>query len=253
MVGGGPSGVEFAAELHDFLKDDVTRLYPNIDPAQIKITLFDLLPHVLQMFDKSLIKYTEDTLRREGIALRTSTSVTEVRPKSMVVRNPDKSVEEIPYGTMVWVAGTMRRPLVAALGDQLEHKDRRGLEVTPHLMVAGASNIWGVGDCAVSGSPPTAQVANQEGRYLGGLLNGLADVDPAALKTPAAAGFAAKVGELDTFDYAHKGSFACKISRRRSPGTRISYLLAVNRSVCSDVICRDAGRSAQLQGDRNLT
>ena len=69
-------------------------------------------------------------------------------------------------------------------------------------------SIWGVGDCAVSGSPPTAQVANQEGRYLGGLLNGLAAADPAALKTPAAAGLAATVGELDTFDYAHKGSFA---------------------------------------------
>ena len=30
VVGGGPTGVEFAAELHDFLREDVPRLYPAL-------------------------------------------------------------------------------------------------------------------------------------------------------------------------------------------------------------------------------
>ena len=30
VVGGGPTGVEFAAEVHDFLKEDVPKLYPSV-------------------------------------------------------------------------------------------------------------------------------------------------------------------------------------------------------------------------------
>ena len=30
VVGGGPTGVELAAELHDFVKEDVARLMPHL-------------------------------------------------------------------------------------------------------------------------------------------------------------------------------------------------------------------------------
>jgi hypothetical protein len=54
-VGGGPSGVEFSAELHDFLKDDAPALFPNLPIDMMKISLFDVLPHVLGMFDAKLV------------------------------------------------------------------------------------------------------------------------------------------------------------------------------------------------------
>ena len=38
VVGGGPTGVEFAAELHDFLKDDMPRLYPKLS-GKLSITV----------------------------------------------------------------------------------------------------------------------------------------------------------------------------------------------------------------------
>ncbi len=38
VVGGGPTGVEFAAELHDFLTEDMPRLYPKLQ-GKISITL----------------------------------------------------------------------------------------------------------------------------------------------------------------------------------------------------------------------
>ena len=37
VIGGGPTSVEFAAELHDFIKSDVKKLYPNIHTDEIKI------------------------------------------------------------------------------------------------------------------------------------------------------------------------------------------------------------------------
>lgn len=55
-VGGGPTGVEYAAELHDFLLEDLTQWYPEI-AGKIKITLVEALPSVLPMFSKvSLIR-----------------------------------------------------------------------------------------------------------------------------------------------------------------------------------------------------
>lgn len=54
VVGGGPSGVEFAAELHDFLKDDLATWYPDISD-KIRITLVEALPNVLPMFSKQLM------------------------------------------------------------------------------------------------------------------------------------------------------------------------------------------------------
>jgi NADH dehydrogenase FAD-containing subunit len=50
VVGGGPTGVEFAAELHDFIHQDVRRLYPNLADF-FSISLYDVAPHILGSFD----------------------------------------------------------------------------------------------------------------------------------------------------------------------------------------------------------
>ena len=53
--GGGPTGVEFAAELHDLLHTEIKRHYPTL--AQMaKITLYDVAPNILGSFDRSLAK-----------------------------------------------------------------------------------------------------------------------------------------------------------------------------------------------------
>lgn len=51
----------------------------------------------------------------------------------------------------------------------------KALVVDDHLRVKGCSNMFALGDCAQSGLPATAQVASQQGRYLGRLLNAVAD------------------------------------------------------------------------------
>lgn len=48
VVGGGPTGVEFAAELHDFVTEDLAKLYPSVKD-QAKITLLEAGDHILNM------------------------------------------------------------------------------------------------------------------------------------------------------------------------------------------------------------
>lgn len=48
VVGGGPTGVEFAAELHDFVNDDLVKLYPAAKDF-VQITLLEAADHILNM------------------------------------------------------------------------------------------------------------------------------------------------------------------------------------------------------------
>lgn len=46
IVGGGPTGVEFAAELHDYIQEDLINLYPTIKDL-VRITLIQSGDHIL--------------------------------------------------------------------------------------------------------------------------------------------------------------------------------------------------------------
>lgn len=46
IVGGGPTGVEFSAELHDFLEEDLFKLYPGVKDF-VKITVIQSGDHIL--------------------------------------------------------------------------------------------------------------------------------------------------------------------------------------------------------------
>lgn len=49
VVGGGPTGVEFAAELHDYVYDDLVKLYPQ-SKDYVNITLIEAGDHILNMY-----------------------------------------------------------------------------------------------------------------------------------------------------------------------------------------------------------
>ncbi|KAI0975994.1 hypothetical protein F4678DRAFT_209808 [Xylaria arbuscula] len=179
VVGGGPTGVEFAGELRDFFDEDIKKLIPEISP-RFKVTLIEALPTVLPMFSKQLIDYTESTFKEEHIEIKTKTMVKRVTDKTVEaqVTNPDgsKSTITIPYGLLVWATGNALRPLIKDLLSQIpaQKDSRRGLAVNEYLVVQGAQDIWAVGDCAVAGYAPTAQVAAQEGNFLARLFNNMA-------------------------------------------------------------------------------
>jgi NADH dehydrogenase FAD-containing subunit len=101
VVGGGPTGVELSGELHDFLEEDLKSWYPEL-AGKVRITLVEALPSVLPMFSKQLIDYTQSTFKKSKIDILTKTMVKEVKEKSVILQMPDKSIQEIPCGLVVW-------------------------------------------------------------------------------------------------------------------------------------------------------
>lgn len=180
VVGGGPSGIEYAAELHDFLQDDIATWYPHL-ASKLKITLVEALPKVLNSFHKELVDYTEREFAANKVEILTNTAVKEVSPAEILVRDGvTKQEHVVPYGLLVWAAGNAPRQitktLMAQLGSEAQNQ-RRGLVVDEFLSVKGCEGIWALGDNSASSYAPTAQVAAQQGKYLAKQFERLAKLE----------------------------------------------------------------------------
>jgi len=176
IAGGGPAGVECTAELHDFIKRELTKAFPQV-ADRVRISLVEALPRILPMFDSKLVEYTEKKLNAtREVKVWTKRAVTKVEPRRITVKNMDSGeLQSVPYGALVWVTGNAPVPLTKDLIQSLGRDNQpvpRGLSVDEHMRVKGSDSIFAIGDCALCGKlPPTAQVASQQGKFLGRLFN----------------------------------------------------------------------------------
>ncbi|KAK6157211.1 hypothetical protein DH2020_011459 [Rehmannia glutinosa] len=148
VVGGGPTGVEFAAELHDFVNEDLAKLYPKLK-EHVRITLLEAGDHILNMFDKRITVFAEEKFARDGIDVKIGSMVTKVAEKEICTkeRSTGQTVS-IPYGMVVWSTGIGTRPVVMDFMKQIGQTNRRVLATDEWLRVEGCDNIYALGDCA---------------------------------------------------------------------------------------------------------
>ncbi|CAI9270118.1 unnamed protein product [Lactuca saligna] len=148
VVGGGPTGVEFAAELHDFVSEDLVRLYPAVKDF-VKISLLEATDHILNMFDKRITAFAEEKFHRDGIDLRTGSMVVKVTDKEISTKEiKTGKISSIPYGMAVWSTGIATRPVVMDFMKQIGQANRRVLATDEWLRVEGTNSIYALGDCA---------------------------------------------------------------------------------------------------------
>lgn len=172
FVGGGYTGVEALAELHD-MACDVLEGYPELDRSELHFVLVEATDRLLPTVSQRLAGHAQEVLEGRGIDVRLGTALEHVEDGSL--RLSDGT--ELPQDTLVWVAGMVPHAVVAELGLPVDDKGR--LQVDERLRVcapdgAVVDGIWSAGDCAavpdlVTGGtcPPTAQYAVREGRHLG--------------------------------------------------------------------------------------
>ncbi|KAK0533928.1 NADH:ubiquinone oxidoreductase [Tilletia horrida] len=222
VVGGGPTGIEYAAELRDWVNGDLKRWYPEI-AHRVRVTLIEALPNVLPMFSKHLIEYTESTFRQNDINIMTRSMVKDCDSENVTVKTASGEITKIPYGTrlLVWAAGNTTRQLTrniqAALSDV--QTERRGLKVDDHMRMLGAEDsVFALGDATATSWAPTAQAASQQGTYLAKVFAQMARKDELEKKLAAAQQTGedtaviekqlAKASKIRPFHYSHQGSLA---------------------------------------------
>lgn len=178
VVGGGPTGVEFAGTLSDFLRIDLKRKYPQLI-KYVQVTLLQSGQGILTQFDSRLAQRALDNLVSTGVTVRTGVRVVEVTPSEVVLTGG----ERLEYGVCVWSTGNAANSLVQQLVDkipaQVEFNSGRSnmsrkLLVDPFLRVVGGRDIIALGDCSYvcnNPLPATAQVAGQQGAYVAHMVN----------------------------------------------------------------------------------
>jgi NADH:ubiquinone reductase (non-electrogenic) len=126
VVGGGPTGVELAAELADFKAKEVTTLFGEEVSKRLQIVLVEALPRILGPFDETLANVAKNHLIEKGVDVRTAVAVTKVNSEKAATFAPSlprsatpeqkaaaaAQAKTEPIGCLVWAAGIGARPLV---------------------------------------------------------------------------------------------------------------------------------------------
>lgn len=162
VCGGGPTGVEVAAEISDLVDREIAAAEPQLARAA-RVILVEARDRLLTGFDDALAGYARDHFQREGIDVRLSAQVASIRRGAVCLQ----SGEEIRCGLILWAGGNAPTPLVRALDADRDDRDR--LLVDDHLRLLGHEEVYALGDCAAGAShplPATAQAAQQQGKYL---------------------------------------------------------------------------------------
>lgn len=160
IVGGGPTGVEFAGALQELLRGPLTKDHPRLDLSQAQIVLVEATGRLLGTYPDRLSSYARRRLVRMGVDVRLRTSVAEIDATGVMLGDGRR----VDASTVVWTAGVGGPPELAAWGLETA-KASRGM-VTESLHIEGDERVWIVGDAAVPGAafaPMVAQNASQQG------------------------------------------------------------------------------------------
>ena len=169
LVGAGPTGVELAASLAQMATTTLRRNFRRIDPATTTIFLLDGAKRILPSFAELLSKKAADRLAKLGVQVITGAMVERIDGQGVTVGG-----KVIPCGAVLWTAGVSPSPIVKMLGVATDRAGRAC--VSPSLNVPDTPGVFVVGDMATlmqNGKPlpGVAQVAIQQGRYVGRLIS----------------------------------------------------------------------------------
>lgn len=155
VCGGGPTGVETAAEIFDMMNEDVLRLYPRLIPAQVQVSVIQSREHILNTYSEKISQYAEHKFGRDGVRLITNSRVKAIHPDRVTytVRRDDGTVEEfaVPSGFTLWSTGIAMNPFTRRLSEILPNQFHlKALMVDQHLRVKGspAGSMYALGDAA---------------------------------------------------------------------------------------------------------
>jgi NADH dehydrogenase len=160
IVGAGPTGVEYAGALAEFVRLVVPDEYPELASSRVRIILLEGGARILPTFKARLSAYARRELELRGVEVRLNTLVDTVDDAGIVLHDGS----ELATSTMVWTAGV--RP-----AEMLDSWHGR-IPVDDHFRVVGANGAFAIGDVAAGRGrrgevlPMLSPPAMQAGRYV---------------------------------------------------------------------------------------
>ncbi|MFZ4856271.1 MAG: NAD(P)/FAD-dependent oxidoreductase [Desulfuromonadaceae bacterium] len=165
IVGGGPTGVEFAGALRELIVHVLSRDYSHIAASETRIVLVEAADSLLTAMPANLRRYAQQKLSSMGV---------EIMLENRVVGATAETVElhggaVIPSHTLFWSAGVAATDLAGRLSG-VERGAAGRVVVQPDLSLKEHPEVFVIGDmacCFENGAPlpMMAPVASQQGDY----------------------------------------------------------------------------------------
>ncbi|KHN50630.1 NAD(P)/FAD-dependent oxidoreductase [Pectobacterium fontis] len=162
IVGGGATGVELSAELHNAVKQLHSYGFDGLDNQTLNVTLVEAGERILPALPPRISAAAHQELTNIGVRVLTKTMVTSAESGGLNT----KDGEFIEADLMVWAAGIKAPDAMKEIAG-LETNRINQLVVEPTLQTTRDPNIFAIGDCASCPQegggfvPPRAQAAHQ--------------------------------------------------------------------------------------------
>lgn len=162
IVGGGATGVELSAELHNAVKQLHSYGYGGLDNQALNVTLVEAGERILPALPPRISAAAHQELIKLGVRVLTKTMVTSADENGLNT----KGGEFINADLMVWAAGIKAPDFMKDIAG-LETNRINQLVVEPTLQTTRDPHIFAIGDCASCPQPnggfvpPRAQSAHQ--------------------------------------------------------------------------------------------
>ncbi len=169
IVGGGPTGVEFAGALIELVHFVLAKDYPELSTNAARVVLVEATARLLAAMPETQGSYTLKKLRSMSVEVLLNARVVDAGPERVIMH--DGAV--IPAHTLFWSAGVKAAPLAATL--ETSQKGGGRIPVEPDLSLPGHPEVFVIGDMAYleqdgSALPMTAPVAMQMGIHAGRVI-----------------------------------------------------------------------------------
>ena len=167
IVGGGPAGVELAAELKQALdllaNDSASALVRGLE-----LTLVDHGQRLLATIPESTSKAAIETLQGLSVKVRSGVGIAGADENGLIIEGGGR----IDASLRIWAAGVKAPDVLGAIAG-LKRTRSGQLKVSPTFQTTADPAIFAFGDCAAmldptsgKGLPATAQVAHEQAAHL---------------------------------------------------------------------------------------
>lgn len=165
--GGGDTGVEVAATIHDYLTSALLKQYPWLSDQPVRVVIVSHTERLVSAHMEVTSEAVEQSVLRKDIEVMAGVDVTGVTERSV-----QTSKGEIPARTMFWAAGVSAPPVVRNIPG-IDHAKNGSIVVDKYMRIPNHPEVYVIGDSAwgfdaETGEPlpALAQAAEQQGRAI---------------------------------------------------------------------------------------
>ncbi|KAJ3296133.1 hypothetical protein HK104_001941 [Borealophlyctis nickersoniae] len=173
IAGGGPTGVEYAGELYDFLYQDLVQYFPHLLEDSVQVSIIQSGDHILNTFSEAISIFAEQQLQRENINVITNARVIAVEKDKIIYKKKgvppgEQDIFEIPFGLCVWSTGITMTDFTKRVNEKIpQQHNKRALEVDSRLRLRGVDDVYALGDCATIENPKLMEILSESLKRLG--------------------------------------------------------------------------------------